>query len=168
MSDAEKLAALDREIRQWMRAELNREYDQGQRARSRDAYADALFPKPPTELDVELHYDRLYPQAPKELTRGYEAVRMRLVDAAAGLHTSPASGLVIYPNDEAVLLYLLEMHPRLRQQEDIAVGAGVSRPTARKSIKRLLEAGMVFRPMPRSGVGLTTNGSALAARIARR
>jgi predicted transcriptional regulator len=69
-------------------------------------------------------------------------------------------------NDERVLLYLLEMHPRLRFKVDVATGADISEETARKLLDRLRDAGLVHRPKgPRKGIGLTDKGRQLAQRL---
>jgi hypothetical protein len=72
-------------------------------------------------------------------------------------------------NDAKVLLYLLEEHPRLRQQADIAAGTELSPRTAADCLKRLRGEGLTGRPEgERKGEGLTEKGMQLAAGLRER
>lgn len=85
---------------------------------------------------------------------------------AEGGEQSPP--LQIDGNDEKILLYLLEMYPRLRLQPEVAAGAGASRETVRKSLERLRSAGLTNRPKgERKGDSLTQKGKELAERLKR-
>jgi hypothetical protein len=72
-------------------------------------------------------------------------------------------------SDEKVLLYLLEQHPRLRHQADIAAGTGLSSRTVGDCLKRLRGGGLTGRPEgERKGEGLTEKGMQLAAGLRER
>jgi hypothetical protein len=97
--------------------------------------------------------------------------RQLVLPATRGQGTaSPLDGeLTIDDNDERILLYLLEMYPRLSQQEDIVAGARVSRETVRKALARFRSAGVTQRPKgQRKGDGLTNKGKELAEQLQRR
>jgi hypothetical protein len=67
---------------------------------------------------------------------------------------------------ERVLRYLLEMYPRLRQQEDIATSTGLARQTVKDALDALRERGYVHRPEgDRKGDGLTNQGKQLAEHL---
>lgn len=81
--------------------------------------------------------------------------------------TKTAADLGLTDNDERVLLYLNELHPRLCTQADIEAGAGIARKTVSESLTRLLAADLVRRPQgERKGNGLTEKGKRLADRLA--
>src|SRR5262249_57620209 len=99
-----------------------------------------------------------------------------IVFEAAGVATGPPSGNMSpeppayspSESEEKVLLYLLEMYPRRKKQDDIAAGAELARPTVGIILERLRAHELTHRPEgERRGETLTAAGKQLAETLKR-
>jgi hypothetical protein len=96
----------------------------------------------------------------------FEAVHAGRATPCSAFLLEDHGGQSLSDNEVRVLLYLLEMYPRLRTQVNIEAGATLARCTVSETLKRLRTVGLVHQPNgPRKGHGLTGRGKQIAQHL---